>query len=296
MNKGKYNIKAVSALTGIQPGTLRAWERRYDILEPVRNPAGHRLYTDEHIHKLKWLAEKVQKGLTISQAAALLEQQEAKPGQDFMPDIEFGRQEELFEQLLQALLQFDEAKAQELINKAFALFTIDKAAVDILASLLVRIGNLAEAEEITAAHEHFAASILRARLGMVMHSFPCNGVLPKVVAVCGLGELQEPGLLIFALFAKRLGYDVIYLGKGLQEKDIFTVTETVEPKFLFFSCTARKNAERTAHLANKLKKRYPQMEIGIGGTGLVGALSDGTKTFFAGSKQVEWEHWLNSRL
>ena len=69
MNEGKYNIKAVSTMTGIQPGTLRAWERRYEILEPVRNEAGHRLYTDEHIRKLKWLSDKVQQGFTISQAA-----------------------------------------------------------------------------------------------------------------------------------------------------------------------------------------------------------------------------------
>ena len=48
---GKYNIKAVSNILGIQPSTLRAWERRYHIIAPKRNHAGHRLYT-ESIFKL----------------------------------------------------------------------------------------------------------------------------------------------------------------------------------------------------------------------------------------------------
>ena len=71
--EGKYNIKAASQMLGIQPGTLRAWERRYQMIAPVRNESGHRLYTEEHIKILKWLLKKVNQGFTISQAIALLD-------------------------------------------------------------------------------------------------------------------------------------------------------------------------------------------------------------------------------
>ncbi len=60
-------------MLGIQPGTLRAWERRYQIIAPVRNESGHRLYAEEHIKILKWLIQRVNKGFTISQAVSLLE-------------------------------------------------------------------------------------------------------------------------------------------------------------------------------------------------------------------------------
>ena len=70
---GKYNIKAVSNIIGIQPSTLRAWERRYQIIAPKRNHAGHRLYTEEHIQILKWLMDKVSSGMMIGQAVQLLE-------------------------------------------------------------------------------------------------------------------------------------------------------------------------------------------------------------------------------
>jgi hypothetical protein len=32
----KYTIKSVSTQTGIRPVTLRAWERRYELLSPHR--------------------------------------------------------------------------------------------------------------------------------------------------------------------------------------------------------------------------------------------------------------------
>ncbi|WP_046173740.1 MerR family transcriptional regulator [Domibacillus indicus] len=294
MSEGKYNIKAVSTLTGIQPGTLRAWERRYSILEPVRNEAGHRLYTDEHIRKLKWLSEKVQQGFTISQAASLLEQHD-EPAHNYLAEAG-PRHEALAEELLRALLRFDEAKAQELINKAFALYTIDNVTINILAGLLVRIGALWETGEITTAHEHFATSILRSRIGMVMHSFPHNGVLPKVVAVCGPNEWHELGLLIFTLFVRRLGYEVVYLGASLKEGDIFVVTETVKPKFLFLSCTIRENLEPTLQLADDIKKQYPDIHIGIGGAAMSGAVPERALQYVVGNTQNEWKDWMSSRM
>ena len=70
--KGKYNIKAISNMLGMHPGTLRAWERRYNIIEPVRNEAGHRLYTEDQMKVLKWVVGKVEQGFTIGQAVELL--------------------------------------------------------------------------------------------------------------------------------------------------------------------------------------------------------------------------------
>lgn len=42
----KFTIKVVSERTGIKPVTLRAWERRYDLLDPNRLENNYRLYSD----------------------------------------------------------------------------------------------------------------------------------------------------------------------------------------------------------------------------------------------------------
>jgi MerR family transcriptional regulator, light-induced transcriptional regulator len=295
---GKYNIKAVSTILGIQPGTLRAWERRYNIIAPVRNESGHRLYTEQHLNILKWLVSKVKQGFTISQAVALLDKQELEEN-EVVENVNQDRSQNISDELLKALLSFDESKAQELINKSFSIYTIDKVVIDILGSLLVQIGDLWERDEITTAHEHFASSILRSRIGSIMHSFPHNGILPKVVAVCGPGEWHELGLLIFTLYVRRKGFEVIYLGSSIKEDDIEVVLKEVEPKFLFLSCTMMDNVSSLLSLVSSLHERYKGLEIGMGGFAvdhLPKDLKEKYKPHIVGQSKSEWEDWLKSKL
>ena len=39
-----YRIGLTTQITGIRPETLRAWERRYEVVKPIRTDAGDRLY------------------------------------------------------------------------------------------------------------------------------------------------------------------------------------------------------------------------------------------------------------
>jgi MerR family transcriptional regulator, light-induced transcriptional regulator len=295
---GKYNIKAVSTILGIQSGTLRAWERRYNIIAPVRNESGHRLYTERHLNILKWLVSKVKQGFTISQAVALLDKQELEEN-DVTETRDLDRTQSISDELLKALLSFDEFRAHELINKSFSIYTIDKVVIDILGSLLLQIGDLWEKDKITTAHEHFASSILRSRIGSIMHSFPHNGILPKVVAVCGPGEWHELGLLIFTLFIRRKGFEVIYLGSSIKEDDIDVVLEEVNPKFLFFSCTMKENLSSLLSLVTSLSVKYEDLEIGMGGFAIDHLPEDKKQDFKAhivGKTKVEWGEWLKSKL
>jgi len=54
-NEPKYRIGAVSQLTGIAVATLRVWQSRYAVVEPVKNMGGQRLYSDLEVTKLKML-------------------------------------------------------------------------------------------------------------------------------------------------------------------------------------------------------------------------------------------------
>ncbi|MFY0757781.1 MerR family transcriptional regulator [Metabacillus dongyingensis] len=300
--EGKYNIKAVSKMLGIQPGTLRAWERRYNMIAPVRNDSGHRLYTEEHIKILKWLITKVNKGFTISQAVNLLENTNlssegpiAVSASSESPDHAL----DLMEELLFALLSFDENQAHELLNKAFSLFSIDKVLIDILGTLLVKIGDMWENGKITSAHEHFASSFLRSRIGIILHTLPVNGLLPKVVSVCGPGEWHELGLLIFTLYLRRKGFEVIYLGTSIADGDIDIVLEEVNPKFLFYSCTLQENVSKTVETVDGLSQKYRKLIIGLGGSGFNKAPRERLKNYeslFVGDTKNQWDNWLKERL
>lgn len=71
MQGNTYRIGAVSRLTGIPTDTLRIWERRYQLIEPLRSPKGGRLYTQEHVKRLAVIKALVDRGHAIGTIAHL---------------------------------------------------------------------------------------------------------------------------------------------------------------------------------------------------------------------------------
>lgn len=73
-NEPLYPIREVSRLTGVNAITLRAWERRYALIEPVRTDSGHRLYTQAHIERIKSAVKLTEQGIPISRVKGLLDE------------------------------------------------------------------------------------------------------------------------------------------------------------------------------------------------------------------------------
>jgi methanogenic corrinoid protein MtbC1 len=107
------------------------------------------------------------------------------------------------------------------------------------------------------------------------------------------------GLLIFTLFLRRRGFDVIYLGPSVAENDIDAVLEAANPKFLFMSCTLRENIKAAAQLADHLSSKYPFLTIGLGGSA-IDSLKQPHRNLFepflVGRTSEEWEEWLVEKI
>ncbi|WP_053062580.1 MerR family transcriptional regulator [Photobacterium aquae] len=72
--KAFYAIKDVSEITGVNSVTLRAWQRRYGLLNPKRTEKGHRLYSEQDIAQIRHILSWLDKGVAISKVRPLLEQ------------------------------------------------------------------------------------------------------------------------------------------------------------------------------------------------------------------------------
>src|SRR6266568_2848806 len=82
-----FNTKAVVQQTGITAPTLRAWERRYMILSPERAQNDYRLYSERDIAIIRWLKDRVDAGMSISQAIALFRHVEKEHNQLYRKDL-----------------------------------------------------------------------------------------------------------------------------------------------------------------------------------------------------------------
>lgn len=70
--EGLYPIRHVCAETGVNDVTLRAWERRYGLIRPMRTPKGHRLYSADDIARIRRILELLDQGIPVSQVHRVL--------------------------------------------------------------------------------------------------------------------------------------------------------------------------------------------------------------------------------
>lgn len=100
-----YPIREVARLTGVNPITLRAWERRYGLLVPHRTDSGHRLYSQRDIERVRAITNWIAKGVAVSKVGSIIDRGEADaPGPEVTPSVSTALEQwqERLEETLQA--------------------------------------------------------------------------------------------------------------------------------------------------------------------------------------------------
>jgi DNA-binding transcriptional MerR regulator len=220
-----YNAKAVTRQTGVTPATLRAWERRYGVLLPDRTAGGHRLYSARDIAAIKWLRQHMEQGMTISRAVALLQHQLGRA--DYTPQVQVWAEapqparslDTIRTDLYEALVDFDEATADELLSEAYSLHPIEAVCVSVIQAVLAQLGHDWVNGKITVAHEHFASNYLRRKLLALIDAGPSTR--PGTIAIgAAPADMHEMGILLLSIFLRRRGWHVVYLGQAVPLEDL----------------------------------------------------------------------------
>jgi DNA-binding transcriptional MerR regulator len=212
--EGLFPIRTVSSLTGVNPITLRAWERRYGLVRPQRTGKGHRLYTQADVDLINRVVELLEEGIPISRVRALIEH----PGATQATSVEHGDAWHDYQQrMITALTRFDEAALDSAYNDALSLYPVDVVTARLIVPLLKALGERWRAREKpgAVAEEHFFGAYLRNKLGARFHHLSLQSHGPKLVAACLPDEHHEIGLLLFCLSAASHGFRPILLGADL---------------------------------------------------------------------------------
>ncbi|MFN3705943.1 MAG: MerR family transcriptional regulator [Thermoflexales bacterium] len=266
-----FNVKAVSLQADIDPATLRAWERRYGIPNPSRNSSGYRLYSMRDVAILRWLKAQLQNGLTISKAVALLRSLEAANGHATADADSQARLpaswQRLHDELIAAAMDFDELRIEQTLSEAFALFPVEDVCTQLIYPTLTTIGEMWQAGEVSVSVEHFITNVFRRRLLALMASAPMPHWPGRIVAACAPGELHEMGLLTLALFLRRWGFHVIYLGQSLALARLNEALDKIHPDVALLSAstlpTAASLLETVRHI--RTQPGQEQLTVAFGG-------------------------------
>jgi len=241
-NTPVYNLKAVINEIGLNPATLRAWERRYGLVKPKRSPGGHRLYTRQDIDMLKWLIERQKEGLSISSAAEMWKSQQ-KDNHDISQPILTQAQistmgesvlDELREKWLSACMDFDDLTANQILDQAFSVAAPELILSQVLQNGIAQIGEGWYTGVISVQQEHFAIAVASRRVNALLAASAPPTRLGRILVACPPGEDHDFILLMITFFLKRRGWDVVYLGSNVPLLNLDSTIRSTSP-ILFLS-------------------------------------------------------------
>ncbi|HUN23018.1 MAG TPA: MerR family transcriptional regulator [Anaerolineales bacterium] len=230
-NTPSYNLKAVLSETGLKADTIRAWERRYGIPTPQRTEGGHRLYSRADIETLQWLVEQLAQGMSISAAVNLLKNLQETASQVLpAPTLQSRNDLSGFRQeWLRCCLNFNERGAEDVLNQAFAMFSVEQVCLEILQQGVSQLGNAWYSGKITAQQEHFTTALATRRVDVLLASCPPPILSEKILLGCPPDESHVFGLQVLTLLLRRAGYTAIYWGAQVPLSQLADSLQSLQP-------------------------------------------------------------------
>lgn len=235
-------IGELARRAGIAPATLRAWERRYGIVEPTRTESGYRLYSEDDERRLRRMIELITRGAAPAEAAARVT---AEADENGAGGREGGALDSaaLQDELFAALHDYDGPAAHRVIDRAIAAYSVEALLVEIVLPVLRRIGDTWSRAETSVAQEHFASSLIRGRLMALSRGWGA-GSGPLALLACPAGEEHDLGLVAFGLLLSERGWRVALLGSDTPLEDLSQTVERLAPSVLVLALTTPAAAER----------------------------------------------------
>lgn len=283
-NNYKYPIKVVSQMTGLSVHVIRAWEKRYSVVEPDRTETNRRLYSEEDIEKLKLLSDALHKGHSIGGVANLSAKElknlllEKKNSQEvFKESLPTTSSPEVVENVLfdgiEAIKNYNAKGLESILLNASTKLTQPILIEEVIIPLVYKIGELWHSGEIRVANEHLASSVIRGFLFNLMESYSLNGSAPIVVSATPRGQEHELGALIAGVVAASSGWKVIYLGSNLPAEEISAVVGYLNAKVVALSIVYPNDDPILPRELRKIKQSLPPgVSIIAGGRAVEGYL------------------------
>ena len=251
---GTLRIGEFARRAGVSPELLRAWERRYGLLQPIRSEGGFRLYTTEDAERVARMRRGLDEGLSAAEAARRALAQ-ARPAEGLLDDAR--------RRLLVAVRGYDEAALHDVLDEALAGFALETVLRELILPALWEIGEEWERGELEVAQEHFATNLVRERL-LGLARLWGRGSGPLAILACAPGERHDIGLIAFGLLLRSHGWRILFLGA---DTPLATLERTAASNPARLVVVASVDPARLEADAGRLRRLARTAPLALSGTG-----------------------------
>jgi methanogenic corrinoid protein MtbC1 len=266
-----YTIKRAAELTGVPAATLRAWERRYGLGQPIRSESGYRLYDERSLADIRAMQLLLDSGWAPRQAAAQVIRLTGQVGTVLPPasaspnaqsDLERSRATEAF---ISAAVAMDDFAMRRALDAGFGRAAFEEAFDHWLAPALRALGEAWVDGKLDIAAEHFASAAVMRRLSAAYESAAIVQGSSRVLVGLGPGAFHELGAIGFAAAARRTGLGAIYLGPDLPESAWLNALRQEHAHAVVLSVITDAEVATVRPLIARIASEHPSVLIAVGG-------------------------------
>jgi DNA-binding transcriptional MerR regulator len=271
-----YTIKEASARSGVGIPLLRAWERRYAVVQPTRTSSGYRLYDDAAIERLRAMRLLIASGWSARQAAdrvrttpdpelAAVVPTDVTSSEPTVEPIEGSAADTLISRLVEAARRIDAAELEAALDEAFSGVRFEVAADRVVMPALRAIGEGWQRDEISVAGEHAASHAVLRRLAMAFEAAGEPDAGRPILVGLGPGARHELGAFAFTIAARRAGLPVLYLGPDLPAEEWTSAAAERDARGAIVGVPTRADVRRAVEVLDALRATRPSMLLAVGG-------------------------------
>lgn len=219
-------IGEVARLTGVNPVTLRAWERRYGLLNPQRTLKGHRLYPQDQVQRVQAALRWLERGAVISQVRELLDNTETTP-----PTLQ-GEWGERIEQLIMAIARLAQRPLDQQLNQVMALYPAVTVCERLLLPLLEALTLRWQTHFDARLEQVFFHTWLRSKLGARVYHDGHSLTGPCVLLARTDDTAFDPEFWLYAWLLSSNGCPLEILEWSVEPRQLRQAVERLQPQAL----------------------------------------------------------------
>ena len=291
-------IGELSRRVGVRPETLRAWERRYGLLDPGRSHGGYRLYSQADEARVRTMTALLEQGISPAEAAKLARDAPHAAGGAGSGVIEAGRvarmtvaapavpptpavggagtsvpapagppvADPMAARLLEAIGSFDDGAANAILDEALARLSIEGALSTVVLPAMREVGERWSRGELGIAEEHFCTELLRGRLLAAARGWGA-GSGPLALLACPPGERHDVGLIAFGLALRECGWRIAFLGADVPVATVAETAERLDPAVVVVAAAEAARFESALRTLRSLGEFHALLVAGAGANG-----------------------------
>lgn len=271
-----HSVRVVARRTGLTPDLLRAWEKRYRVVQPVRSAGGQRNYSDADIERLQLLVKVTAAGRSIGQVASLgnaeLRELAARDriADDSVdaPEAHDRAVEHYLQDALGAAENFDANLLESTLRAAALQLPSDQALDRVFGPLLLEIGERWEQGRFPPANGHLATATIR-RVLTWMTDFRATPEDARTIVIgTPAMQLHDLGAMLAATVAATSGWRVVFLGASLPADELARAARMAQADTVALSIVDPGEQAHISGQLQELRRELPRsVALLVGGAG-----------------------------